>query len=222
MMEIIDELLSSRRVGYRNSISNRGDWEDKGIDNALQQPSLLVRFRKTLRFVNSSVDTSTLKRSTILDAGEYNPLSKWLRELHGITVQNTPPDLDFDHWHKSRTVLGQFDYIFAFEIIEHLMNPLAFLELLKSCMKENARIFLSTPFDRPRILWSKYHVTEYFPDKIELMARKAGLCVKRYSCVHAYSWKSAFLGVRPFLRWIWFERIMLFELAKELESFEKS
>ena len=110
--------------------------------------------------------------------------------------------------------IGKFAFVFAFEILEHLMNPLSFLEFLKSCLTDNGRIFLSTPFLRPRFLWSKYHITEYFPDKIEAIATKAGLRVKRYKRKKAHAYRTAIQGIRPMFRALWFERIILFELEK--------
>jgi hypothetical protein len=126
-MELLDEIISSRRVGYRRIDPNRGGWEDFGIEKALEQPGLLLRYKKTMAFILESTDLYTLREVRILDTGEYNPLSKWLEDKYGIRVCNTPPDLDFDYAFQEDANLGQFDYIFAFEILEHLMNPLVFL-----------------------------------------------------------------------------------------------
>ena len=94
------------------------------------------------------------------------------------------------------------------------MNPLAFLESIVSCLKDNGRVFLSTPYSRPRFLWSKYHITEYYPDKVEVMAIKAGLAVKRYKRVNVFPIHLAITGIRPFFRALRYERIMFFEFSK--------
>ena len=120
--------------------------------------------------------------------------------------------MDFDYCHRHNP--EQFyDYVFAFEILEHIMNPLGFLEFVRHSLKDQGRVFLSTPFIRPRFLWSKYHITEYYPDKVEELAAKAGLTVVRYKRVNVYPFKSGLLGIRPLFR-LWFERIMLFEMVK--------
>jgi hypothetical protein len=140
-MELLEEIKSSRRVGYRIVDSDRGDWEDMGIEKALQQASLLVRFKTTLAFVTQSLELESLKKSRILDAGEHNPFAEWLKREHGILVHNTPPRMDFDYAYRNEQNIGKFDFVFAFEILEHLMNPLSFLEFLKSCLTDNGRIF---------------------------------------------------------------------------------
>ena len=212
-MELIDEIRSSRRVGYRRVDPNRGTWEDMGIEVALRQPSLLLRFRKTMDFVRNTAPLETLRQARILDAGEPNPFSTWLERVHAIRVVNTPPDLDFDYSASTRMSGEPFRFIFAFEIFEHLMNPLIFLEFLRNQLQDEGRLFLSTPFVRPRFLWSQYHITEYFPDKVEEIAAKAGFEVLRYDRVNVYPLRSGLLGIRPLFR-LWFERIMLFELRK--------
>lgn len=187
-----------------------------GIEKALRQPSLLLRFKRTMQFINQTVDVAALKKARILDMGEYNPFSEWLKREFGILVTNTPPDLDFDYVYREHpSANGPFDFVFAFEIIEHLMNPLAFMEYIHANLKNGGRVFLSTPFARPRFLWSRYHVTEYFPDKIEFMVNKAGFTVKRYRRKKVYTYRSMFKGIRPIFRALWFERIMFFELVKK-------
>lgn len=214
MLELLEEIIASKKVGYRTVDPNRGGWEDMGIEKALQQRSLLLRFKTTLNFISESVELGTLRGSQILDAGEYNPFSKWLQDKYNISVQNTPPDLDFDYLHLNENDLGKFDFVFSFETLEHLMNPLIFLVFLNNSLKDNGKVFLSTPFSRPRFLWSKYHITEYFPDKIEILANKAGFRVLRYKVKKVYDYRSALMGIRPIFRALWFERIMFFEFEK--------
>ncbi len=211
-MELLDEIIASRNVGKRRVDPNRGTWEDMGVDVALKQPSLLRRYEKTFQFVTESIPIETLRRSAILDSGEPNALTKWLERNYQITVTNTRSDLDFDYCYRQNGE-QKFDYVFAFEILEHLMNPLAFLEFVAASVKPEGKVFLSTPFIRPRFLWSKYHITEYFPDKVEEMVEKAGLSILRYRRARVYSLKSGFLGIRPVFR-LWYERIMFFEMVK--------
>lgn len=213
-MELLEEILSSRRVGYRRTDPNRGGWEDMGIETALQQPSLLLRYKKTMQFILQSTEIDDLRKAEILDTGEFNPLSQWLKNEYNILVNNTDPDLDFDYVFNEKNASAHYDFIFAFEILEHLMNPLAFVEYLSRSLKPDGKIFLTTPFSRPRFLWSKYHFTEYFPDKIEILANKAGLHVLRYATKNVYPIRAAFSGIRPIFRAIRFERIMLFEMEK--------
>src|SRR5262249_44142814 len=56
-------------------------------------------------------------------------------ELTSIDLNNLPePDPD-----------GVFDFVFAFEIIEHVRKPVEFLKKLKHFMFSKGRLFISTP-----------------------------------------------------------------------------
>ena len=210
----IEEIRASRKVGYRTVDPSHSGWKETGIDKALKEKAYLNRYHFTIEFVTETVGLDKLRKSEILDAGEYNPFSKWLYEEFGILIQNTSPDLDFDYCFRDESYVNKFHFVFAFDIIEHLMNPLMFLEFLAKCLTDTGRVFLSTPFSRPRFLWSKYHVTEYFPDKIELLAHKAGLRINRYKLKKMSGLSDALSGIRPFFRALWFERIMFFEMVK--------
>jgi hypothetical protein len=213
-MELIEEIRASRTVGYRTVDSSDSGWKELGIDKALKEKAYLSRYNFTMEFITESVELDDLRKSEVLDAGEYNPFSKWVYEEFGILVKNTSPNLDFDYCFSDQSYVRQFNFVFAFDIIEHLMNPLMFLEFLARSLSDTGKVFLTTPFARPRFLWSKYHVTEYFPDKIELLARKAGLRINRYKLKKVYALHNAFSGIRPFFRAVWFERIMFFEMVK--------
>lgn len=74
---------------------------------------------------------------TILDLGTPNPLSEQMKK-HGITVLNTNVDLDRNPEHL-RT-FESIEICTAFEILEHLLNPMSVLENLPC-----NRLFASVP-----------------------------------------------------------------------------
>lgn len=55
-------------------------------------------------------------------------------------------------------VPGKFDIIFAFEVIEHLENPLQALKNMRSKLKEGGTVVCSTPNDHPHLYNDPTHI----------------------------------------------------------------
>lgn len=90
------------------------------------------RYRLTLRFMERTLPPP----ADILDLGEPNPLGMQL-EQRGYRVRNT--DFDLDRTPEKLSGLHA-EVVTAFEILEHLLNPLGVLEQLRS-----ERLFASVP-----------------------------------------------------------------------------
>lgn len=81
---------------------------------------------------------------------------------------------------------GSFDSVFAFEVIEHVDHPAAFVKELARVTAPGGSITLSTPNADLRIFpgfltrwahrrWGHYGKTGYAPDELRLLFREAGI-----------------------------------------------
>ncbi|MEX0928963.1 MAG: methyltransferase domain-containing protein [Balneolales bacterium] len=158
-----------------------------------QNSSTDLRYKRTLKFLKSSLPQS----SALLDLGPPNPFSRIMTE-EGYRVQNTAIDLD-----ESPEALQEAgcDAVTAFEILEHLLNPLGVLQHLNA-----PKLFATVPLD----LWfsSAYynrddlrdrHFHEFEDWQFDWLLDKGGWKIIRREKWNNPSYK---IGVRPLLRWI--------------------
>lgn len=149
------------------------------------------RYRLTLQFLRQSLSED----STILDLGPPNPLSDYLRK-QGYRVNNTTFDLDRE---PEKLQEHRAEAVTAFEILEHLLNPLGVLENLPA-----DRLFASVPLN----LWfaSAYrnevdprdrHFHEFEDWQFDWLLDHAG-----WEIVRSEKWTNPVFkpGIRPLLR----------------------
>ncbi len=149
------------------------------------------RYRLTLEFMRKSVQPP----AKILDLGTSNPFSEILQN-EGFKVSNTDFDLDRE---PEKLSAYQADIITAFEIFEHLLNPLSVLENLQA-----KQLFASVPLD----LWfaSAYlnendpwdrHFHEFEDWQFDWLLDHAGWTITRRE-----KWTNPVkkIGIRPILR----------------------
>ncbi len=151
------------------------------------------RFEKTLRFVEKHFG----KGETILDLGESNELSEYLKHNGGYKVTSTSgQDLDVYY-----SVVTEYHNITAFEIFEHLFAP---FNLLNTA---NGKLIASVPLR----LWfaQEYwnyndkhdcHYHEFSIRQLNRLLERTGWTIKDHE-----TWKSydKLLGIRPLLRRIY-------------------
>jgi len=150
------------------------------------------RFRLTLAFLKKHVSTS----EKILDLGVDNPFSKIMKN-EGFTVQNTTgEDLDDD-----QTALRQNDYdvVTAFEIFEHLLNPYAVLQNVKSTkilISIPMRLWFSPAYRSKTDMWDR-HYHEFEDWQLDWLLEKTG-----WKIVDRQKWTNPVkkFGIRPLLR----------------------
>jgi hypothetical protein len=150
------------------------------------------RYDKTWDFMSASLQP----HDKILDIGTNNPFAEILREK-GFTVINTlGEDLD-DHPESISTQTA--DVATAFEIFEHLLNPLGVLKNIKS-QKLFASIPLSLWFAKSyrnkNDRWDQ-HFHEFEDWQFDWLLEKAG-----WEIVRSEKWTSPITvnGIRPILR----------------------
>jgi|GEM_PF-6136217 len=130
----------------------------------------------------------------IYDLGEPNYKKSLLSSALGQIPSVYGIDFDCD---ELPVVAGTW---FCFEILEHLYNPLHFLEQLRTQLEENGVIYLSTPA-RPHFLWTEHHFHEIDDQRIQWLFDRAQLKICRQTKIRLFrGWRFHLSGIRPLLR----------------------
>ncbi|MCC7430963.1 methyltransferase domain-containing protein [bacterium] len=169
--------------------------EDELIDSAKNN----IRILHTLDFIGNH------KTAKSLDVGERNPITPLLEKQLQTKIENTSIDLD------TEKLEGNFDTVFCFEVVEHLMNPLHLLLEIRSCLTSNGTLFLSTPLHKPHFLWDKHHFTELDFGRLKTLVTRAGFTITKSKIVRSRPLWWYFRGFRPLLR-LFFNRTIILEL----------
>lgn len=170
-----------------------------------EMPSFMTnRINETIKYLENE-DLP----DTILDVGEYNPLAKKIEESFNVQVVSLERDFDYNFTHNK-----QYQVITCFEILEHLFNPLLFLDNLKKLLKESGVIYLSTPYQWPQIIKGRHHYHEIPEDRLFWLFDKAGLEVEdKHLVTIAGDWHEH-IGFRPLLRYFQKTRIYKLKIKK--------
>lgn len=153
--------------------------------------TLNQRFVKTLAFLKATLPPP----ARLLDLGPPNQFSDILRS-EGYEVINTEGDLD-EH---PEVVAGiEADAVTGFEILEHLVAPLALLRQLepqRGFFTVPMRLWFAPAYRHPTNPWDR-HYHEFEDWQFDWLMEKGG-----WDIVRAEKWKSPIkrLGVRPLLR----------------------
>ncbi|MEI6848075.1 MAG: methyltransferase domain-containing protein [Chlorobiaceae bacterium] len=177
------------------------------IDEAyLSDPANRIRWSKTIDFISDTI-VSPGSFSRGLDLGNRTPLTASLEKLFGCDFESTTIDLDVER------LGGSFDIVTAFEVLEHLYNPLhALLEVGKCLDGEDARLFVSMPIVKPTFLTSPNHFHEMSRSAALSLFNRAGYRVIRSREFRIRCPLFYFTGIKPLLR-AWYEKVQIYELA---------
>ncbi len=169
------------------------------------------RNRKRLKLVLSRLPESMT--GVAFDTGVVNDFSLDIALEHNcLQVKNVPEHLDIDfNLMPFPSENMSVDYVFSFEVLEHLMNPLLYLRDCHRILKNGGTLYLTTPIGFfPSFLWWKHHFHEYDKRRLFDLLESAGFTVAR--CVKMrYWWKGGVF--RPALKMI-FGRTHFIEAEK--------
>jgi hypothetical protein len=166
-----------------------------------------VRWKKSLDFLGIS-EVAARPVAAGLDIGDRTPVSAMLEELFGCRFDTTTVDLD------TGVLDGRYPVVCAFEVLEHLYNPLHLLLEVQRVLAPGpaSRLFVTTPAWKPLFLQSREHFHEMPRRSLESLFERAGFTVVRSGEFRIRPFRFCFTGLRPLLRCI-FERIRIYELA---------
>jgi SAM-dependent methyltransferase len=160
--------------------------------------SFTRRVKQTIDYL----DKQGLK-GRIADCGENNPMKEAIESHFKIKIDS----LDWD-FNRENTITEKYDAILCFEVLEHVFNPLLFLEQLKKMLADGGIIYLSTPYQYPQFLKAIHHYHEIPADRIIWLYKEAGLKIlDRVKVTIAGSWYNHLLGFRPVLRYFQYTRL---------------
>lgn len=170
-------------------------------------PANRVRWEKSLVFVRAS-GAVRLPADSGLDIGDHTPMTGKLESHFGCRFENTSIDLD------TGALEGSYPVVTAFEVIEHLYNPLhLLLEIRKVLRPEpSSRLFLSTPAWKPGFLQSPEHFHEMSRRSLDSLLSRSGFTIVRRQEFGIRSPLFCLKGIRPLMR-CFFEKIVIVELA---------
>ena len=103
-----------------------------------------------------------------------------------------------------KTILGSYDVICMFHVLEHISNPVAFINNVRTCLKPTGFIIIEVPnyFDCIKLLSPAYnnavffraHLSYFTPATLTVLLEKTGFTgitirgVQRYSIENAIRW----------------------------------
>ncbi|HZL83958.1 MAG TPA: methyltransferase domain-containing protein [Candidatus Krumholzibacteria bacterium] len=150
------------------------------------------RFRATLDNVGTLAEP-------LLDLGPPNALARSLSQRFHVHPQHTDMH-DLDREPLPSFCPGPWATITAFEILEHLMNPLFVLDGCREVLQPGGALILTVPRRHP---WewlfgkSTEHFHEFAADELRWLLDKAGFEIVRWREVNTSELGP---GVRPLLR----------------------
>ena len=165
----------------------------QGSATAFVTPSLQRRFDNTIRFVRATLEPP----ARLLDVGAENTLGQqFVKGGYSVAYSGT---VDLDE--NPEVVAESADAVTAFEVLEHLVNPLGVLRAIvapRLYATVPLRLWFATAYQNPNDPWDR-HYHEFEPWQFDWLLQKAGWQIQRREY-----WTSppdgVGLGFRPLLR----------------------
>lgn len=172
-------------------------------------PAHRMRWDKSLAFVRASGAVQLPARAG-LDIGDRTPATALLEAHFACRFDTTSADLDTE----PLGLPNRYSVVTAFEVIEHLYNPLYLLLQIRDVLDPgpSSRLFLSTPAWKPGFLQSPEHFHEMPKRSLDALIARAGFEVVRNAEFGIRFPLFCLCGIRPMLRCL-FEKIRMYELA---------
>lgn len=131
------------------------------------------------------------------DIGEFNPRIMCIGEALDLEIES----LEYGDFNWDKIKEKSCGVIFAFEILEHLQNPLFFMRELRNALNEEGSIYLILPCN-PKWLWHEMHFFEMDKKHLEKwILAPLELKIVRYKKIYFIAnWKVYLIGFRPLWR----------------------
>lgn len=186
------------------------------IDAAyIREEAHRVRWQRSMGFLDGWRPSPDL-HARGLDLGDRTPMTEMLEERFGFPFDSSAIDLDTEQ------LSGRYGVVAAFEVLEHLFNPLhLLLEVRKVMAGPDARLFVSMPLARPELLRSPEHFHEMSRREALALFHRAGFRVERSTVFRIRRPLFYLGGLKPLLRFF-FERVQVYELSAAGVLFEGS
>ena len=134
--------------GWYNFVKNRAGLEEGKNKKVLEIGCAIGAFSKILNEKGFEVTATDISEFILIEAKKKNPTV----EFKVLDIEKEKP--------KSNT----YDYIFAFEVLEHLEDPKNAIVKIKSMLKRGGVFIFSTPFLSDQTLEDPTHINVHNPD----------------------------------------------------------
>jgi hypothetical protein len=176
-----------------------GDWSRTGIQAEVPVDDDGYAHGSRRRFAITLQQLVAPLAQPVLDLGPANALAREIERQHALRVQQTDTH-DLDRERLASFCPGPYGTITAFEILEHVMNPLFVLDGCREVLRPDGVLYLTVP-RRHSHEWffgkSPEHFHEFAPDELRWLLDKAGFDVTAFQMANT---SELHLGVRPLLR----------------------
>jgi len=130
------------------------------------------RTSSTIEFMAWDINTET----AVLDIAEPNKAGEVIANFFDHSLSNTSGNLDTDEWTCPKR---RYEYVYCFEVLEHLLNPLLFLEQLRNHAPK-AKVFITVPYHILRQHWGMNHFHEMDLMRLHYLFKLAGMKINRF------------------------------------------
>lgn len=235
--EFYDQNLQDRNIKYYGSIA---DHRRKSYDDTIRRANLVKKL--------------TPKWGKILEIGSGHGFFLELMRKHGYKI--TGIEISKEKRNISKRVtkakildininenlpeVGNFDTIVMFHVLEHIIDPVLFLQNVRKMLKHNGVLVIEVPNcddfqinlnkSYREFYWQRAHIHYFTPIILKSLCKKSGLDeieiigIHRYSIENMFNWK---LTEKPQLNeptynlskeYEWIEKPYKQELEKKLKS----
>lgn len=175
-----------------------------------------IRIKKTVKFIGDRnlgrvMNIGSAPSSLQIFNEHFNGQIRDIFQTEGDLDIKLGPACPTDY---RRVIINNyFDTVFCFEVLEHLFNPLYCLLKIREVMKDNGKLFVSTP-QRPLLLRNKdFHFHEFQDKSLSMLLCRAGFHILRTRRIRWRPISKCLYGVRPMLR-LFLDRTILLECEK--------